>query len=312
MNGNGFPGAPAMPGMGAMPGVAPEAAAGVGFVLDIPADPTWEPFDTTDVLETDGYYAVRITREGARTDSQKKAGVFLTLEIQDEDARGKVLSKFMQDPRATQKDSWFVWRNLIRSVSGGLDQARAGLRYTTGMLAGQLAYVKTGAYTDGDGQQRTGVDNWCTKDEYEKAVASKTHRWPAKARGGNAALPGGLPSGFPGTGFPGLGGAPGAPGAPGTAPMVQAPMAPQPIAAAPMVQAAPAQVQQVQQHPTVAPVAPTTPGFPPVGAGFPPPVTAQQPVAQQPAFGFPTQQPVAPQPQAGASPLPSGFPPPQR
>lgn len=278
-NGQGFPGMSAP--MGAPAGMGAPAA----FVLDVPPDPTWEPFESTDVLETDGYYMCRVTRESARADTTKKAGVFLTLEIQDEDARGKILSKFMNDPRATQKQSWFVWRNLIRSITGGLDNARAGFQYTVGMLAaqGSIVYVKTAAYNDDDGQMRTGVDGFHTKDEYEAAVQGKRHRWPAKVKGGAAALPSGLPTAFPGASFPGLAGAPVAPvpGAP--------PVAPQPTAAAPMVQ------PQTAPAPAAAPPAQGF-GFPPPGA---PPVGAAPPAQ---GFAFPAPQ-VAPAPPASP-----GFP----
>lgn len=207
--GSGFP-ASGMPGMGAggLSG-APMSAPGVGFVLEIPADPTWEPFESTDVLEVDGYFSARIARESPRSDGTRTPGVFLTLEIQDEDFRGKVLSKFMTDPRATKSNTWFVWRNLLRSLTGSVDQARAAFQYSPGKLTGHTIYVKTEPYLD-DNAWRTSVANFVTKQEWEEAVKRNAHRWPSKRQaGGLGGLPGGLP-GFPGpaAAFPGLQGAP--------------------------------------------------------------------------------------------------------
>jgi hypothetical protein len=228
-NGQGFPGAPG----GGFPGAA-GAAPTTGFVLDIPPDPTWEPFETTDVLEMDGLYACRITRESARTDTSKSSGVFITLEILDEDARGKVLSKFLPDPRTTKSNVWFVWRGLIRSITGGLDGARQGFQYRPGTFANQVCYAKTEPYLDGQ-DQRTSIAQFVTKEEYDAAVAGKRHRWPSKPK--TSALPGGLPSAFPMAAFPGMTG-PSAPTGfppapqPGGAPMTQPPQpAPQPQAA---------------------------------------------------------------------------------
>lgn len=290
MNGQGqFPGMPGAPG--AAPG-----AQGSAFVLDIPPDPTWEPFDTTDVLDNDGYYCAQITKEAVRSDSSKKPGVFLTLTIQDEDARGKILSKLMVDPRQTQKDTWFTWRNLIRSITGGLDHSRAGMQYIPGMFTNQVVYIKTGAYNDDGGNQRTGVDTFTIKAEWEAAVKAGRHRWPAKIKAGGAsgALPSGLPGGFPGASFPGLPGAP-TPPVPG-----QMPVAPQPQVTVPMQQMpqAPPQVPQMPQQ-----QAPQGfPGFPQAAPQMP-----AQPAAPTQTFGFPAAPPstsVAPQPQAPQFPFP--------
>jgi hypothetical protein len=290
--------------MGAVPGAQqPQAAqpSGTGFVLDIPPDASWEPFDTTDTLDTDGYYAMRITKESSRHDSGKAAGVFLNLEIVDEDARGKMLSKFLSDPRTTTKDIWFTWRGLIRSITGGLDVARAGLRYTTGMFTNQICYGRTGAYLDSSGAQRTGVDAFVTKTEYDQAVVAKKHRWPAKVKGGAGAgavgaLPAGLPSSFPGMSGMGLPGAPASPFAGAV---------PAPASAAPMQQAAPSVPSTLP--PTMAPqqgfaFAPAAPngGLPVPAASFQfPPVPQAAAPAQ--AFTFPP-------PPAAVAPQPGGAP----
>jgi hypothetical protein len=266
--GNGFGGGGGFPAMSVgMPGAPQQQAAApsgppTAFVLVIPPDPTWEPFETTDVLEQDGIYACRVTKESGRTDSSKKAGVFLSLQVLDEAAKGKNLSKFMSDPRGAKNDIWWTWRALIRSITGTLDHARGGLSYQTGMFTGQLVYVKTNAYLD-ERDVRTGVDGFVTKDEYEAAVKAGAHRWKQKVSPGGTGLPTGLPGGgFPagsGAAFPGMG-LPGAPvGAMGGV------GAPPPAAASPMVP-------------------------PPAPSGFAPPVVTQQ-VAPPPApaitAGFP-------------------------
>ena len=133
----------------------------VGFVLDIPADPSWEPFDTTDVLDQDGYYQAKITKESGRNDPGKSQGIFLTMEIQDADARGKILSRFLPDPRTAKGNVWFVWRGLLRSITGTLDGARQGLRYQPGMFTGQLVYIKT-ERSQRDDRVSTDIDSWVT------------------------------------------------------------------------------------------------------------------------------------------------------
>lgn len=269
----------AFPGMGAAPGAQPQQSAGGGFVLNIPADPTWEPIETTDTLEMDGYYQFRISREKARLEG--KTGVFITFEIMDEDNRGKTVSKFMPNSAATTKDTWFVWRGLFRSITGTLDSARAAFQYIPGMLVNQIAYGRTGQYADDTGAARTGVDAFVTKQEYDDAVAAKRHRWPAKAKntmgaaGGIGQLPGGLPASFPGMGGMGL------PGAPVLPTGMQA--APAPVAAAPMQQGFAAPPQSAAPHALA-----FTPAQPPAaGFSFPPPAapTAQ---AAPAGFSFPT------------------------
>lgn len=308
---------------GPVPGAAPQGLPtapnqGGGFVLNIPADPNWEPFDTLDVLEMDGYYCARITKEGARTDQSKSRGVFLTLVLEDPDVRGKTLSKFLPDPTAQQKDVWFLWRGLFRAITGDLNAARSAFQYTPGMLTGQLVYFKTKAYVD-DGAVRTGVDAWCTKAEWDGATAQKLHRWPVKVSptSPGGALPTGLPGAFPVSAFPGLQGGPSAP-VPTSAPMV-APAGGFPgMALAPAAPAAPAQVMQpplVQppqvMQPAAAPAAPAQPAaFPGFAAPAAPPAPAQAahgfPGFAQPGQGFAA--PVAPpQPAQPAQAFP-GFP----
>lgn len=250
----GQPGAPApfTPGPPAPAAGAPPMADASGFVLDFDEDSTWQPFETTDVLEKDGYYCCRIVKEAPRQDGNKSPGVFLTLEVTDQDAAGKTLSKFMTDPRATKSNTWFVWRNLFLSITGDINQARAKFRYTPGMLTNQYCFIKTAAYMDNSNEMRTGVDSFVTKQQWEEATKAGRHRWPAKPKGGTTAqLPTGLPGGggFPGGGFPGLPGAPAAPtpGAPAApAPGFPPTAAPQAAPQQPQVQQ-PQQPQQPQQ-----------------------------------------------------------------
>lgn len=275
-----FPGQGGFPGMGAVPGApqAPQMSVGGGFVLDVPPDATWEPFDTTDTLDKDGYYACKITKESARIDGTKSKGVFITLEIQDADAKGKIISKFLPDPRATQSNVWFIWRSIVRSIQGGLAMARSGFQYTPGAFAGQFVYVKTEAYND-DGTTRTGVGTFITKDEWQAAVAADKHRWAPTVRNpaGSSVgpLPGGLPSAFPTSAFPGLPGGPSAP-TPGAAPMMQQMVAP------------PQQTAPPQQQ---APAAGFGGGFPAAASPFgtPPPAAAPAAAANPFAGAVPSQ-----------------------
>ena len=201
----------------------------VGFVLDIPADPTWEPFDTTDVLDQDGYYQCKIAKESGRNDANKSQGIFLTMEVQDADARGKILSRFLPDPRTAKGNVWFVWRGLLRSITGSIDGARQGLRYQPGMFTGQLVYVKT-ERSHRDDRTSTDIDTWVTMTEWQAAVTANRHRWAPKPvqQGGNmGALPagtGGFP-GLPGTSGPAMAGLPVGQGLPGM-PSAAAPIAP--------------------------------------------------------------------------------------
>lgn len=268
----GFP--PGAPGA-MMPGAQQPQQPAAAFVLDIPPDPSWEPFETTDVLPNDGYYCAQITKESPRNDSNKSSGIFMTLQIVDDDAKGKNLSRFLPDSKSTTKNTWFVWRGLLRSIYGGeAGKALQGFRYTPGALTNAYVYIKTAAYMD-DGVMRTGVDSWSTREEWEANRAKGTHRWPAKAPqatgGGVGALPGGLPGSFPGGG-----------GLPGGGPSMPA---------------FPPGQQAATPQPTAAPMATA-----PTSAGFPPPVGA--PVSAQPAAApsFPPQQAAAPPPPAAAPP----------
>ena len=318
-----------IPGGGPMMGAPAPMQAQVGFVLDIPADPTWEPFDTTDVLDQDGYYQAKITKESGRNDPGKSQGIFLTMEIQDADARGKILSRFLPDPRTAKGNVWFVWRGLLRSITGTVDGARQGLRYQPGMFTGQLVYIKT-ERSQRDDRVSTDIDTWVTGPEWQAAVQSGRHRWapkPMQAGGNVGALPGGVPGGFPG--LPGAGapatlqlgaGLPGAPSAalpiapaaattpqPGGAPFAAPPPPQQTFAPPPVQQAfAPPQGQFPMAAPVVAPAPVADPAAPPApgqpfsfaafpGMGAPPPVAANG----------------APQPMTAAS-IVSSFPPPQR
>jgi hypothetical protein len=318
-----FPGAGMMPG--AAPAGPPQAAGPINFTMVIPPDMDWEPFETTDTLEKDGFYCVKIIKESAR--GGDKPGVWFTFEVFDEDARGKVLNRFMSDSRTTQKDTWFTWRGLLRSLTGNLDAARQGLTYQPGMFVGQYVYVKTGAYQDREsGGLRTGIDAWSTKSEWETAIKEGKHRWTPKPRGGSTTgaapagmLPGGMPGGFPTpTGLPGApigGGLPGAPMAPGVAPSTPQPTA-SPMQTAPAQVAAPA---SMAPPPPPAPQAPQAPaafsfGAPPPSA--PPPQTPAP--APTPGFGqpFTFQQPpngTVPQPTAAGlvASFPGGQPPQQ-
>jgi len=300
-----------MPGV---PGAQVQQAAGAGFVLMIPADPNWEPFEMTDSLDKDGYYMARVKSEKPRTDADKSAGLFLTLEILDQDAAGKIVSKFLPDPNRTKGDTWWIWRSLIRSITNSLEAAKQGLNYTPGMFMNQVVAIRTGAYIDGQ-NTRTGVEAFVLKSEHEEAVAANRHRWDPKAKPAGAgpvgALPGGLPAAFPGVGGGGLPGAPSGGGVPrptGAPPIVQG--FPQAGAAAPPPAAPPQVMQPIPPQPQVQQAAPPAFGFPaPAGApaqaapaafGFPavPPPTAPAPangVAPQPAVnspfpGFPVQQ----------------------
>jgi hypothetical protein len=272
----------------------------VGFVLQIPADPTWEPFETPDVLEKDGYYCVRVTSDQAKMISEKLQ-VVVSMEIQDPDAAGKKVTRFLPDPRTSKGNTWFLWRGLLMSIMGTVDAGRGAFTYQSGMFTGQIAYVKTEAYLDKEGGLRTGVGAWSTRIEWEAATAKggTASRWPARvsaapAGGGVGALPGGLPSGLPGTGFPGMGALPPPSGA---AMPVTAPTTPQP-AAAPM-QVAP-QPQQAPQMTFAPPAAAPAPVAAPANP-FAVPPAAPAAAPPNPFAGF---APAAPQPN-GTVPQPT-------
>ena len=334
-----------IPGGGPMMGAPAPMQPQTAFVLDIPADPSWEPFDAADVLDQDGYYQVKITKEGGRNDANKSQGIFLTMEVQDADARGKILSRFLPDPRTAKGNVWWIWRGLLRSITGTLDGARQGMRYTPGMFSGQLAYVKT-ERAQRDDRVSTDIDAWVTGPEWQSAVQSGRHRWapkPMQAGGNVGALPGGVPGGFPG--LPGAGapatlqlgaGLPGAPSAalpiaqpgPGPATTPQpggAPFAPPPVQqtfAPPPVQQqfAPPPVQQTfapppGQFPMGAPAVAPAPVVAPAADPMAPPAPGQ-PFSFAPFPGMGAPPPVAAN---GAAPQPttavgivSSFPTPQR
>lgn len=198
----------AMNGTGAAP--AQPSAPGP-FVLELPADPAWEPMDIADVLEQDGYYSGRIVREKAKTDGDRP-GVWLTIELLDTDCAGKKVQKFLGDPRVNPK-LMFLWRGILRSISGSTDAAKGAFAYSVGRFTGATVYFKTEAYPDREtGDHRTGVQDWLTQAEYDQAVQKGQHRWPAKIRASSGSTPTGLPAGF-GVAFP--------PAPPAAAPMGQ-------------------------------------------------------------------------------------------
>lgn len=305
----GFPGMNTAPG--GFPGAPQQQAAqpnAVQFVIQAPTDATWQPFESTDVLEFDGYYCARITGEKPRM-IRDKVQLILTLTLQDPDVAGKTLNKFLPNPTQSTKDTWFLWRGLVRSITGSIEAAQSAFSYQPGMYANQLVFFKSEPYLESDGTQRTGVANFVTKTEWEEAAkAGGTHyRWQPKqvSRGANGsavgALPGGTPMGFPGlgAGIPGLPGAPSSPGA--SAPVAQAP---QP-AAAPMQQFAPAPVAP----PPVAAPAPVSWPAPPAAVA-PPPVAATpqwMPAAQPGGMQFGSPQPQQPAAAAPATPQPGAF-----
>jgi hypothetical protein len=268
-------------------------------VLNIPADPTWEPMRMSDTLDKDGYYAAKIIEEKLRVDDGKNQ-VIMTLEILDQDAMGKIVSKFMPDAASTAKNTWFLWRGLMRSIGGG-DSGKSAFQYTLGALKtmGAVVYFKSEPYVSKDGSVSTSVADWVTRAEYEEAVRSNRHRWVSKMpqqMGGAGALPGGVP-GF-GGGMPGLPGAPGGmPGGPAFPGLPGAPGGAVPQPAGVPMQAQPPAMQY--QPPMVPPAAGPPPG-PPAGApafappAFAPPAFAPQAPAAS-AFA-PTAAPQAPPP----------------
>ena len=309
------PGGFGFPGMAGMPGAAPAAApmaapAGVGFVLDIPADPAWEPFEMADVLDLDGYYCFRITKEAPRNDPGKSAGIFLTLEIQDQDARGKTLSRFLPDPRTAKGNVWFLWRGLMRSISGNMDFARSAIRYAAGMFTNQICYAKVERELVND-RMVSSLDAWVTQAEYTAAVQGNKHRWAARTvqhpSGAVGALPGGTPGGFPGMGtamgLPTGGGLPGSPSP--AVPIAQAPMTPQPpVAYAPQQQPVAEAPPAMAPPPVAAPVAFAPPAPPQPGQPFS--------FAQFPGMGAPPAvngAAVVPQPPVTAAGIVNAFPP---
>jgi hypothetical protein len=321
--GGGFPpGSPfgaAPPGFAAPGGFAPggapaypqHAAPEPAFVLDIPADPTWQPIEGGDTLEKDGYYCGKIINEKVKNDDGKLQ-VIMTVELQDPDAVGKKLSKFMPNPGQTTKDTWWLWRSLMRSIYGTVEHAQQAMRYTPGTFNGAYVYFKTEAYADGRGVMRTGIGEWVTRDGWEEAQKPGSggvprNRWPAKINAaqnpGVGALPGGtggLP-GMPGGGLPGApstGGLPGMPSMPTTVPSGL----PMP-GSAPMQQAAPAFAAPPQTQTIQAPQAPVQPAF-----AFPPAPVAAPPQAAGPAFPPPPANGI---PQPNAAGIAAGFPPPR-
>lgn len=309
----GFPTGPVAPGMA--PGGAQPVQTQV--VWNMPADPNWEPIEQTDTLDQDGYYCVRIAKESYRNGTGKsKAGVWLTLEISDQDAAGKRLSNFMQDPTTTTEDTWWKLRSIMRSVFGSTAAGQQQAQYSPGVLTNRIAYIRSGAYSQ-DGTLRTGVDAFVTKDEYDAAVGSHRHRWPPKVRaaaGGSAvgALPTGLPGAFPGA--PAFGGAAGLPGAPmapigGGVPAAAPLVAPAPSVAPPMQQAAMQQAPLYQPPPASLPAPPPVAppqqqGAPSPFAGFPP-APAAAAAAPSPFAGFPPPPPAAAPTVANGAPQPA-------
>lgn len=319
---SGFPGqAAGFPGMAA-PGQAPQqpATAGAGFVLDIPADPTWEPIEQTDLLEKDGYYCAQIKGEKYKADD--KPGVWFSFLLLEQDVHGKVLQKFLPDPNRHQKDMWFLWRGLMRSITGLTQGGQQAMRYAPGAWIGHQVYFRVTRYLDNQGNDRSGVDGFVTKSEWEDAVKANRHRIEPKPRpaGGGAATVGALPGG---SAFPGLGtGLPGSPALPassagaGFPPVGAATSTPQPTGAPPM-QGMPTQVQNPAFQPPANPTNPTQPAFVPPGQPqqqqpvFVPPANPTQPVfqPQQPTTQPFQAGPQVQQPQGGFS-FPTAAPPP--
>lgn len=289
--GAGFPGAP-----GAAPG-APTA----GFVLSVQADPSWEPMQTTDTLEKDGYYCAQIVAEKLRADPGKKAGVFFSFRIVDDDAAGKVVSKFMPDPRGSTGDTWWLWRSLMRSIYGNTEAGKNAFQYVLGQFQNAYVYIRTGAYHDNDAV-RTGVDALVTQAEWTEAktAGGLRFRWDAKVKAGAAgaapvgAIPTGLPASFPGSG----GGLPGAPSAPVGGAGFPPSSVPAP-AAAPMQQAAP----MAFPSPVAAAPAPSAPS----PMAFPSPVAAPPAAVGGSPFGFPPA-PAPSGPVTTPQPAANGFP----
>lgn len=261
------------PQMAAPPFTPPHQQPNAGMVIDIDADAAWEPIEQTDFLEKDGFFCCQIIRENARNDDRNTPGIFLTLQIQDEDMRGKTISKFMTDPKASKNDTRFVWRLLVLSITGNKDQARSALRYQPGMFTGQKCYVKTNADVHSkSGKNITNVDNFVTQAEWEQAVKENRHRWAPQQKAKSAV---GTPPGFgaPAGGFAPLQAMVGGPSAP-TAP---APTGQPPMQSAPQSTGFPPAGHAQQPAQPAAPQAPTTAPQPSgaAPAGFPPPPGGQ-------------------------------------
>lgn len=166
--------------------------------IELAADPTWEPMSFADVLDQDGCYHGIIVAEKPTSQEANKPGIWITIELQDADVRGKRLQKMLPDVSASPKSA-FIWRGLIMSAMGK-EAARQSFRYQEGVFQGWNVYVKTGAYESKD-RIATGIDEWLVKADYDQAVAKNAHRWPRKVEAkassaGVFGLPTGLPTGF--------------------------------------------------------------------------------------------------------------------
>lgn len=177
------------------PGAGPGAPKAVMGAFQLPADPSWEPIESTDFLELNGYYCARITAE-----KPVEKGVWLTLEIQDPDAAGKKIQTMLDDVSVDPKGTW-KWRGLILSITGNKAAAQQPIAYNPGanLMVGQLVYLKTQSF-ETKGNLRTGMETWITKTDWEAAAKGGKHRWKAEVKNaptGGFGTPGGLPGGFP-------------------------------------------------------------------------------------------------------------------
>jgi len=228
----------------------------------IPADPTWEPLDIPDVLEMDGAYRGRVVAEKPAKDNK---GVWFTIELDDDDVKGKRIQKMMPNPAQNEK-TLFLWRGLARSIRGDLSVARSGFAYNLGMFVGQAVYFKVESYLDNDGERRSGLGNWLTKSEYEQIVATGKQRWAPQVRASRSSGSGA--AGFPGATPAGTGGFPGMPGATPPQPAATPPVATTP-AAAPSFPPPAAPAGAPTFAPPAAPTAPAAPSAVPQPAGAP-------------------------------------------
>lgn len=163
------------------------------FSFELPEDPNWEPMEFADVLDKDGIYGGIVVAEKLNNDT-----VILTIEIQDDDTKGKRLSKFLKDPRPSDASKFTIdaWRSLFASI-WGKPYAKSRITYKYPMFPNAAVFFKVESYTNKNGDRASGVGLFVSQSDWENAHQAGKARWAPKVDDGKKAAPAGLPPAFP-------------------------------------------------------------------------------------------------------------------
>ena len=180
----------------------------VSFNIDFSGLSSYTPVEgigTSALLKMDGFYAASIERVTLGKSSSGNNKLILTLAVQDADEKGQTLVSDVlvsgQDKNGNPNIRQLG--DLLASLGMSMEQVRAMAGNPAapgdafgGQLKGKTTHVNVEAETY-NGNTRSRVQGYITKQRYDDAVSANAHRKPRKADTSFAGPPAGITAAAP-------------------------------------------------------------------------------------------------------------------